>query len=135
MGLDPELDDFIIGDECGGCSGTIFLDGTPKWVEIVFKDIVACPGAPAPPNGSHLLPQAFPCTWFIPFGATGSIFWDFSTGDSVAGAGDGTWSFFLGSNILLCKTDFTNFLTCNGGAPKGGTGGTAEIFWGPTIHP
>lgn len=135
MGIDPENDDFIIGDECGGCAGTIFIDGTPKYVEIVFADMITCPGAPPAPNGSFLLTQSGICTWHVPWGNAGSAFWDFSGGDSVCGIGDADWFYFLGHNFLLCKTIFDNFRACGGGPVDGGTGGTAEVFWGPTIHP
>lgn len=134
MGTDPTQDSYVPGDVCVVCNVAGFGSVTPRYIEVHIEGLTVCPGLPtAPGDGVYLLTQLGPCVWFASDG-----FWDF-----VYSLGVGQSSFtilqppffaFSSLSVIECVVEFNN---ANGpcGMAVRGTGGTATMFWGPTIGP
>lgn len=135
MGLDPENDNFEIGNRCGFCEDSIFGGSTPKWVEAHFVNIAKCPlGIGTPPNQVFLLEQtAAPCFWRVVIGFVIVEFRLFAA-NSLLQIIDFNNFWFFSFPANTCVLRFNNQVTC--GAPQAyGTGGIGAIVWGPTIGP
>lgn len=135
VGTKPITNDYETGNVCGNCSGSLFTAGTPKYIEAHLDNIIACPGAP----------WTFTQKTIVLTQGSGSCGWGWT---------DGTWSaqylltathsnFQVGRTSFLwffalvatpCLTGFTNQNVCGVGFALG-AGGTADIYFGPTIGP
>lgn len=134
MGTKPPTPTFEPGVPCIQCEATLFGGVTPKYIEALIQGITTCPTAPPAPNGVSLLTQFTPCFWA---GADGgySISMQYLPGQSVFNINIGVFKSFSSMIMLNCQTLFANQNPPCGVFPAIGTGGTAEIFWGPTIGP
>ena len=135
MGIFPPTDDFPLGVACGTCTASIFPDGTPLYVEAHVTGIVACPLFPGAqmPNGVFLLTQTAACIWFF---ASPTFFFTFALTaiDSQFTIGGAGLVFFSSGIAAICQTSFSNQANCAVPATAG-SGGSADVFWGPTIGP
>ena len=134
MGTSPPSPIFEPGDDYSICSGSIFADGTPKYIEVHLENQIICPGFPqAPANGVYLLTQVAACQWDFNNG-----FWDFKyilvAGFSQFDIFTHPWFAFFHTIAAGCQKEFTNQVgPC--GATNSAHSGTATMFWGPTIGP
>ncbi len=135
MGTKPDTPAYEPGDDCDACKSVIFNEITPKYVEAHVEDITVCPGFVAPtPNGVFLLTQTVPCQWVGFFNGWAYRFQlsVFNTSFAILA---GPSIVFTSTILIICQTSFTNQNgPCN--LPFSvGTGGTVDVFWGPTIDP
>ena len=132
MGTSPITDSYVPGVDCPVCNLPAFGGIIPRYIEVHLEGMFICPGLPqAPPNGVYLLTQIAPCDWTFNDG-----FWDFKykliVGNSNFTIFTHPWEAFFASVDIECLVSFNNErLIC--GMENRATGGTASMFWGPTI--
>lgn len=135
MGLPPEHPDYEPGNDCAVCHSLLFDDVTPKYIEVDFSGVVACPGAPLPVlNGTYLLTQSGdPCLWSI---AWDVFFIDYRLrfNESRLRAGSPGLTCFQSIVLDSCFDAFANQNVCGVG-PVYGENGYGLCYWGPTIGP
>lgn len=140
---DPDYEE---GGNCDGCFGVGKPLGdfpTPKFVQVTFSNMLACPEEGSAPNGSYLLEQDtdYPCFYYYinsepPYVTIEYDMRAYSGGDYISQLlmWNGSFSWFLASGSP-CDVEFANSNT-EGMCPLRETlayGGTAEISWGPEI--
>lgn len=135
MGLDPEFPDYEAGVDCGSCHASLFDNVTPKYVEANVAGGADCPGSPFTfSDGVFLLTQSVnPCLW-IGTVAPWAVQWQLRVADSIFSISLPGAFWFFDQILSTCQTSFANSNVCGVGLAEG-FGGTAEIFWGPTIDP
>lgn len=134
MGTDPIQDGYEPGADCAVCNLSSFNSVTPRYIEVLLDGVTICPGLPqAPSNGVYLLTQIAACVWTANVGV-----WTFqyrlNVGNSAFWIGFHPFLAFFASVDIECLVSFTNELgACD--AITRANGGTATMFWGPTIGP
>ncbi len=135
MGTDPETPAYEEGVKCVVCWELLFDDITPKYIEVDFSGVEACPGAPLDViNGTFLLTQSVDeCLWSLVWGV---YFIDFRLrpGESRLRAGSPGLVCFQSIVADDCIDAFVNQNVCGVG-PVYGENGYGLCYWGPTIGP
>ncbi len=135
MGLDPEFPNYEAGVDCAVCKSVIFNEVTPKYIEANVQGVLPCPTPPLVfTNGVYQLPQTAPCLWNLILPGLINVAYQLNIGSSTFSVTAPPFIFFVEQIFVNCQTSFTNTAVCGvGGAIA--SGGTAEVFWGPTIDP
>lgn len=135
MGIDPENPDYEPGIDCPTCKSVIFDEITPKYVEANVVGIVLCPGFVVPtPNGVILLTQTGPCQWVGGFNGWAYLY-SLTFINSTFAISAGPSICFTHTIAVICQSAFTNQNAACALPFSVGLGGTANVFWGPTIGP
>lgn len=136
MGLDPEDDSFLAGDECELCVDELFDGTTPVCVIAIVQDIEACPDYPAQappiPNGVFQLTQVAPCSWeFTDDNGIGFV-WRLLAGNSYFWILSPAFHWFYARIEADCYDAFPNGLDCEDYHAIA-TGGYVTVWWGPGL--
>ncbi len=135
MGIDPESPNYPSDTVCSVCESVIFGGSTPIYVEAHIDGVVKCPGAIIEfRNGVFLLSNVLsPCRWSFVEGMW-SVEWILTPTTSTLVVASTSIPWFKQTIVAACQTQFVNANVCGFGFAVG-SGGTGEVFWGPTIDP
>jgi len=142
MGTPIDCDTPLVeyGPDCDVCSDLWLPGKTPKFVNIVFKDITVCPHDPPwpePPNDKpFILEQSIhdSCTWFIAPLEGWLVSWttrEIWTNISLIYK-PGDLYYFRDDGLSPCALKHDNTCACDWGSAYGGT---CHIWWEPDNIP